>query len=74
MNQLQGPHVLSLVWDRKPLAKLWYLPRLEAGSTDTDEGTGTVICALWVPQKRRLQEHRMQTAESAAPAPPRVPA
>lgn len=66
VNQLQGPHVLRLVWDRKPLAKLWYLPRLEAGSTDTDEGTGTVICALWVPKKRRLQaaECRAQSADS----------
>lgn len=66
VNQLQGPHVLRLVWDRKPLAKLWYLPRLEAGSTDTDEGTGTVICALWVPKKRTLQ-----SAECSAQTPPR---
>lgn len=77
VNQLQGPHGLSLVWDRKPLAKLWYLPRLEAGSTDTDEGTGHRNLRTVGPpekpetrnQKRRLQSVQ-SSVQSADPTPP----
>lgn len=65
VNQLQGPHVLSLDWDRKPLAKLWYLPRLEARSTDTDEGTGHRNLRTVGPQKRRLQSAELQRLHPA---------
>lgn len=69
VNQLQGPHGLSLVWDRKPLAKLWYLPRLEAGSTDTDEGTGHHNLRTVGPPEIRETEAAECRAQRADPTP-----
>jgi hypothetical protein len=83
VNQLQGPHVFRLgclgwlVWDRKPLAKA--VVPTKVGSREYGYGRGhaqgTVICALWVPQKTEAAEVSAEVQKYGPHlAPARVPA